>query len=338
MIMNYLVKILVFILLNHSVAVAELHTIKIKSCENLFSPVWMVGTIPTSTAQKLYYIEAAGRFNTKSALDETAVAFKGGKRQAALENKISNFDFARLTPDNLAAIHSHIARLPFSLRKQLLLKLTKNGYLAEENFNTTRIANELMRQGLAQFLEENGGIQDRDIRDHYKVYLRKYFPLLNFLVGSLYSVVTVFELPALIANFNSFFNSRYNAVHFLALPLRVQEDIFLHGLEHMAPDTRNTLRVKSFLSMNYAIASKIIQTIGPLIALAFMLDQLSHHYLGFTLGQVFDDIVHREDLEEATYQILTSGFVSGRDFDEALVRRQIHEMGLGEISAQLKSR
>lgn len=328
-----LVTLLILAIFNQSIALAEVP--EVKSCEYLFNPKWVRGTTPVTTTHKLYYIEDAIRSKSQNAFDGMDLVLKEGKHRTKLEKHLSKIDFERLTPNHVLSIHEHIAALPFPVRKQLYLIMTKRGHLAEEDFNTARIADDLMQSGLAEFIKENGGIHDRDIRDHYRVYLKKYYPMLSLIFASVYSVFTVFELPALISNFQGLFNPEISAVHFRALPEKVQEDILINGLANTSIETTRTLRLKSFLSLDYEITSKVIQTLGTLIALAFLLDQLSHHYLGYTIGNVFDDIVHREDLEEATYQVLSTGLVPGKDFDESLVRKQIHKMSLNKIETQL---
>ena len=328
------VVLLVCTLLNQSLVYAT--PVATNSCEDFMnSEPWAPGKAAITLDHKLDFVETAVRSQSRHALDGIEVARRIGAEKQKIEKHLSGINFERLTPNNILTIHDHIAQLPFTVRKQLYLKLTGNGHLAEENFNTTRIANDLMKKGLIRFVKENGGIQDEHIRDHYRVYMKKYFPLVNLIFASIYTAFTGFDLPAVISNFQSLFNSNYSAVGFLSLPEKVQEDIFLNGLVKVAPETRESLRTKSYLSLNYEITSKIMNTIGTLIALAFLLDQLSHHFLGFTFGNVFDDIFNRNQIEEAAYESVTSGMTaSGIPFDETYVRAQIHQQSLRTIEIE----
>ncbi len=327
-----IIAILVMTMLNQNIAFADS-----MSCQEFVSRqegtvIWTPGTVPIAVEHKIAFVEHAIRTKTQAAFNGMEVPRKTGKARAKLEKHLKGIDFKTLTPNNLVTIHDHIAELPYSVRKQLYLKFTGKNIEAEENLSTVRFANSLSKGGLVQFVKENGLIEDKDIRDHYRVYIKKYFPLLNFAFSTVLAVLEGFSLPAVISSFQSLFNSKDYSNGFKKLPQHVQEDIFLNGIVNAAPETREALRVHSLVTLNNHIVSHIVNTLGTLMALAFILDQLSHHYLHYTFGNVYDDIFNGQELEDAAYLAITSGLNErGVSFDETYVRAEIHKKNLAEI-------
>ncbi len=312
--------LLVSALLNQSIAFAA--PVEAGKCQDLFLATTLK---PQTVEEKLAFIEFGIRSSYGNSFRDMDITQKSGVSQRGIEKLLGLLDFERLTKNQILLILSRVSQSPMPLHKQLILRLKGKKYLVQNDLDTVSLANDLMRQGLMGFVEDIGQLQERGFRDHFMIYVQKYFPFIRMALTSVDSLFSLLQVASLSSKFKSTWNPEFNFIEFKNLNARAQQDIFVNGFVYTQDNTRISLGRRPALALEYQMTVRLISVIFAMIALTMTLDQLHRKIVGMPPSHYFEDLLNTKFFEEATLKLYESGMIgAGRKVDEEKVREKIH--------------
>ena len=312
---------LVTTLLSQSLAFgAPVHAGK---CEDLFLATTLK---PKTVEEKLAFIEFGIRSSYGNAFKDMDITQKNGVSPRGLEKLVSLLDFERLTKNQILLILSRVSLSPLPLHRQLILRLQGKKYLVQNDLDTVSFANDLMRLGLMGFVDDIGQLQERGFRDHFMIYVQKYFPFIRMALTSVDSVFSLLQVASLSSKFKSTWNPEFDFMEFKDLSAQAQQDIFINGFIYTQDNTRISMGRRPGLALGFQMTARLLSVIFAMIALTMTLDQMHRKIAGMPPSHYFEDLIDTKFFEEATLKLYESGMIgAGLKVDEEKVRALIHK-------------
>ncbi len=296
-----------------------------RSCESLFSSP---SDIPSSVAEKLAYIEKAIRSGSRNAFKDIELTEINGVPNVGLQRLVSVIDFEDITKNQILLILSRISKSNMSVHKQLLLKLQGKKHLAQNDLNTMSLANDLMYESFLDFVSSTGNLQDRDVRDHFMIYVQKFFPFIRFGLTNVSSVFSLLQVANLSNKFRSALNPENNFVYFSKLSPEAQQRILEEGLLETQDETRLDLGRRSGFALNYQMTMRSISLLFAIVALVLTIDEIERNIHGKPGSHYFDDLIKSQFFQEIVFHVYLATLIdvdNAKPIDEKSVRLKIQQ-------------